>query len=246
MLHRIVAGMDAGPPGRAAVALARRLAEATDAELLLVHAYPYDLLPLEGTVAEVSVAEELHADAERLAAGLRDELAPGARTRVLPETSPARALHETCVEERADVLVVPAPLGPAALHHAPCPVLVAAGGDSRGDAGAAGPLREIGVGWDGSPPARHALELARVLAEGSGARLVALAAGAAPDAPAGVPLERLEGRPAEALAARSSGLDLLVLGSRGHGPLRRLLLGSTSERVARDAACPVLVVPEAA
>ncbi|MBX5442753.1 MAG: universal stress protein, partial [Solirubrobacteraceae bacterium] len=55
--------------------------------------------------------------------------------------------------------------------------------------------------------------------------------------------EVLEGRPAEALAARSAELDVLVVGSRGWGPVRRLLLGSTSERLVREAVGPVLVVP---
>jgi nucleotide-binding universal stress UspA family protein len=39
------------------------------------------------------------------------------------------------------------------------------------------------------------------------------------------------------------GVDLLVLGSRGFGPVMRLLIGSVSSRVIRGAACPVLVVP---
>jgi nucleotide-binding universal stress UspA family protein len=37
--------------------------------------------------------------------------------------------------------------------------------------------------------------------------------------------------------------DLLVVGSRGGGAVRRLLRGSTSTRLVREAACPVLVVP---
>jgi hypothetical protein len=36
---------------------------------------------------------------------------------------------------------------------------------------------------------------------------------------------------------------LLVLGSRGYGPVRRVLLGSVSGELVRGAACPVLVVP---
>ena len=36
---------------------------------------------------------------------------------------------------------------------------------------------------------------------------------------------------------------MLVVGSRGWGPVRRLLLGSTSERLVREAVGPVLVVP---
>jgi nucleotide-binding universal stress UspA family protein len=47
----------------------------------------------------------------------------------------------------------------------------------------------------------------------------------------------------EELAQLSREVDLLVVGSRGHGPLRRLLLGSTSTRLVRKAACPVLVLP---
>jgi nucleotide-binding universal stress UspA family protein len=53
--------------------------------------------------------------------------------------------------------------------------------------------------------------------------------------------EILTGRPAPALAAASAGVDLLVCGSRGYGPMRSLMLGSTSHALVREAACPVLV-----
>lgn len=46
-----------------------------------------------------------------------------------------------------------------------------------------------------------------------------------------------------ALVEQSDSLDLLVLGSRGYGPLRSALLGSVSRRVVDEARCPVLVVP---
>lgn len=55
--------------------------------------------------------------------------------------------------------------------------------------------------------------------------------------------EILDGDPVQTLAVSSAGLDLLVLGSRGYGPVRSVLLGSVSAGVARTAACPVLVVP---
>ena len=58
--------------------------------------------------------------------------------------------------------------------------------------------------------------------------------------------EILSGDPAEALAAASVDLDLLVCGSRGYGPVRTLLLGGTSHALVRKAASPVLVVPRAA
>jgi nucleotide-binding universal stress UspA family protein len=48
----------------------------------------------------------------------------------------------------------------------------------------------------------------------------------------------------EELAQLCHEADLLVVGSRGEGALRRLLRGSTSTRLAREAACPVLVVPQ--
>lgn len=37
--------------------------------------------------------------------------------------------------------------------------------------------------------------------------------------------------------------DLIVLGSHGHGAVRRFLLGSVADKVLRSAGCPVLVVP---
>ena len=49
--------------------------------------------------------------------------------------------------------------------------------------------------------------------------------------------------PAEVLAKRSTDLDLLIIGSRGYGPLRAVLVGGVSGRVLRSAQCPVIVVP---
>jgi nucleotide-binding universal stress UspA family protein len=54
---------------------------------------------------------------------------------------------------------------------------------------------------------------------------------------------RLAGDAADQLIARSEGTDLMVIGSRGYGPLRAVLAGGVSGRVARDAHCPVIVVP---
>lgn len=54
----------------------------------------------------------------------------------------------------------------------------------------------------------------------------------------------LEGPPADALlnAAEAHQADLIVVGSRGFGQFKGLLLGSTSDRVLHYAAIPVLVV----
>jgi nucleotide-binding universal stress UspA family protein len=52
-----------------------------------------------------------------------------------------------------------------------------------------------------------------------------------------------EDDPAEVLIRVSEHLDLLVCGSRGYGPVRAVLLGGVSRRVAAEARCPVIVLP---
>lgn len=58
--------------------------------------------------------------------------------------------------------------------------------------------------------------------------------------------ELVSGAPGAALVEASGRLDLLVMGARGYGPLRRVLLGSVSSYVMRDSHCPVLVLPRSA
>ena len=53
----------------------------------------------------------------------------------------------------------------------------------------------------------------------------------------------VEGDPVERLAAASSDLDLLVVGSRRYGPLRRVLLGAVSGPLIDRVHCPVVIVP---
>src|SRR5918997_2020353 len=52
------------------------------------------------------------------------------------------------------------------------------------------------------------------------------------------------GRPAEAIIDLGEEIEagLIVVGSRGHGPVGRLVMGSVSEGVVHHARCPVLVV----
>ena len=64
-------------------------------------------------------------------------------------------------------------------------------------------------------------------------------------AAADVPVERIvvEGSPAATIIAEAEGADLLVVGSRGHGRVHDLLLGSVSQQCVSHAPCPVAIVP---
>lgn len=54
----------------------------------------------------------------------------------------------------------------------------------------------------------------------------------------------LDGQPYRELVdyADRNSINMIVMGMRGHGLVKTLLLGSTTDRVVRDAPCPVLVV----
>ena len=54
------------------------------------------------------------------------------------------------------------------------------------------------------------------------------------------------GRAADRLIALTETVDLMVVGSRGYGPLKAVLLGGVSGQLIRSAACPVIVVPRGA
>jgi nucleotide-binding universal stress UspA family protein len=53
-----------------------------------------------------------------------------------------------------------------------------------------------------------------------------------------------EGRPAEQIIkfAKEGNHDVIIMGNRGLGGIKQLLLGSVSDRVADGAPCPVLIV----
>ncbi len=61
--------------------------------------------------------------------------------------------------------------------------------------------------------------------------------------PPSVTVRAVNGLPAEVLLDASEHADLLVVGARGAGGFKRLLLGSVSTHVTHHAHCPVVVVP---
>ncbi|MGZ6642315.1 MAG: universal stress protein [Solirubrobacteraceae bacterium] len=95
------------------------------------------------------------------------------------------------------------------------------------------PSALYGLNWV-APGAARQERAQRLLAEA----LRALGNGAAGEA--------VVGPAAGALEALSHQVSLLVLGSRGYGPVRRTLLGSTADRLVHDAGCPVVIVPRGA
>ena len=55
--------------------------------------------------------------------------------------------------------------------------------------------------------------------------------------------ELVRGQPADALCEAAEGAALLVVGSRGLGGFRGLLLGSVSQQCAHHAPCPIVITP---
>jgi nucleotide-binding universal stress UspA family protein len=64
----------------------------------------------------------------------------------------------------------------------------------------------------------------------------------APNPPVTIERKLLKGRPADTLILASDGAAMLVVGSRGRGGFRGLLLGSVSQQIAQHASCPVVIV----
>jgi nucleotide-binding universal stress UspA family protein len=56
----------------------------------------------------------------------------------------------------------------------------------------------------------------------------------------------LRGDPVRLVRQHAADADLLMLGSRNHGPLARTILGSVSSPLVREPPCPLIVLPRTA
>ncbi|MGN6254903.1 MAG: universal stress protein [Solirubrobacterales bacterium] len=278
----LLVGYDGSEGGRDALELTRVVAEASDANVLLVTVLPYGPLPIPYEILDEEEAEQtepLFKEAKEQLGGVEVE------SRAFGGGSPAGVINDLAEREKVETIVVGSPhrgpvgrtlIGSVAdglLHGAPCEVMVAPRGYAAEEHGA---FRTIAVAYDDTPESKLALERAEEIALACRATIViytvsappAVVPGAVGYTPAigpeaGAIVTRvvkkvdgqlaatgraLNGVPAAAIieACEEGGADLLVAGSRGYGPVTRVLLGSVSTQLAHKAPCPVLVVPRPA
>jgi nucleotide-binding universal stress UspA family protein len=277
MFTNVIVGVDDGQGGHDAIALARELVD-SGGLLTLAHAYPGEAR-LPGRLA-AAADEANRRRALDLLERAREQAGIDAQLRTIPAQSPGHGLHVLAQDVGADLLVVgssgDATLGRVlltddthrALNGAPCAVAIAPAGYAQHPT----KIREIGVGYNGSPESDNAIGFARKLARRYGAKVSALEAvslpsytfigGAVPledeeldemveDARAritalgGVEAHAAYGITCDELAVYSGSVDLVILGSRGFGAIGRLIHGSTSEALAGSARCPLLVLTRA-
>ena len=100
------------------------------------------------------------------------------------------------------------------------------------------PLAAYGAGW--APPSPALVEDAEAAANEVLAEALELtkADGTAVEIEPAV----RDGQPANVLVEEAAKADLLVVGSRGWGGFRELMLGSVSQQCAHHAHCPVVIV----
>jgi nucleotide-binding universal stress UspA family protein len=253
---QIVVGIDGSSRSEDALAFAMQITDGTGAAVTLVAAFAHPDWP----------AGSGNADADAMLARAADHVDRPVDVRAVEAASPARALHEIAEQERAALLVIgsshrgrigrvlPGSTGDHVLHETPCAVAIVPDGYRLREPS----IARVGIGYDGSGPARSALAAAETLTERLGGQLqvingfdptmLGLPSPSVAELELGASADRSEvtfvrGDAANGLVEASEHLDLLVLGSRGHGPLPSVLLGSVSRRVVRRAACPVMVIP---
>jgi nucleotide-binding universal stress UspA family protein len=273
MFQRIVVGVDEREGGRDALALGARLV-APEGSLILCRVHVGDPVgeSTRATAEQERARQQLAAAAESadVAAEVRviDSTRPGRGLHELAEAEDADLIVVGSTRRSLLGRVLVGDDTNAALNGAVCAVAVA----PAGYAAAASEILEIGVGYDGTPESVHALSVARELAAEFGATLSAFQAIELPRDPftggtaqvdaQAIPAlieqarERIAalgdvqphaayGFPSEELGLYSASVDLLVVGSRGYGPIRRLMHGSTSQHLAHTARSPLLVLPRA-
>ena len=249
MLDSVLVGVDSRPEGLVALRQADRLRE-SGGSIAVVTALELASAAQAGWAASVAAGQlELEASAalEAAKAILPDatfRLVQGRADQVLldeAESTGATLVAVGTHEISRPVGIAIGSVATTVLHSAPCSVLVARELPAHGEL-----PRSIVVGLDGSEESVLAAAVAFRLGARLGVEVWPIAARGGKD----FDLARVntiatnvlveEGAPVDALIARATRADLLVVGSRGlHGARA---LGSVSERAAHKAPCSVLVV----
>lgn len=277
-------GVDATGRSEDAIAFARRIAPATTGDVVVA-----TIVPRSADLGSPA-RHAAHETVKRMS-GLLVGIAPERiHTAVIAERSAPEGLHVLATAESASMIVIgsthtgpfgrvrPGSTAERLLTGAPCPVTVVPLGYATAHDHA---IDRIGVAYDGSSEARHALVAGVAAARALGASLdvitvvpsdtygapalmggpgyIVVAEDVVADIrgdleaamhglPADVPARAvvLEGRPWRELADASEKLDLLIVGSRGYGPLQAVILGGTSGPLTREARCPVVALPRGA
>lgn len=258
------------PPGRGykeQVALGSVLARTLDAPLHLVAVYTADPLITSRSMRRVArgEAEEELAEARAAVTGIAD-----VQTRSLGARTSAQGLFTAAEEANARLLVIGSTrkgrvgrimLGDTGLNvfrAAPCAVAIPPRSKEVTT------IERIGVAYLDTTDGEEALRAAATTAQGAHARLEALtivasgedlqerreAAQRSLDAavarlPEGIDAHGQvhEGEPLQVLTALSAEYDALVCGSRGYGPPRRVLMGSLTQELVREAQCVLILIP---
>ena len=287
-ISRILVGYGENAESDDALALARELAAAGDAQIVLGRVLPWEVPapPIPTTVAIRHAAEQRVS--EEREAFERFAVATGTEPQLIKSGSPAHGLHDLAQTLNVDLVVVGSShragfrevlagtVGVSLLNGLDRGVAVAPRGYRQA---APHTLERIGVGFDGSAESRAALHVAAGIASARQGRLSVVAVAqvqpsgstspwgfgwsspeviatahdrtqqlvdeALEDLPDGPAADGrvVNGMAAPILVELAEDMDLLVMGSRGYGPVRRVLLGSVSAYVVRFAPCPVVVIP---
>lgn len=257
----VTVGVDGSGDALEAVEFAARAAVSHDRRLRIVHAYIWPLMRTPIGVAGMrEQAEQWLRDA--------DAAAKAAAPDVMSDTELVTGAPGAVMlgESRACALLVVASrglggfgglllgsVGSQLAAHAEAPVVVVrAGGITDGP---------VVVGIDGSAHAEAAVSYAFDMAAATSVDLLAVSAD---DGDVGnyqrhllaestgsyakrypdvrVETRYLQGKAAKALVECSAGASLLVVGSRGRGGFKGMVLGSVSQAAVHHALCPVMVV----
>jgi nucleotide-binding universal stress UspA family protein len=271
MFKNVIVGVDGTQNGCDAIALASRLL-AGDGELTLAHVYEAPRLraAAEGMEDDPRLVREQFLARERALAHVDAQIltvmapTPGHGLHVLAEQRDADLLVVGSCSRSAAGQAMLGNNTRAALNGAPCAVAIAARGYAERK-----PIARVGVAYNRSRESEGALAMAHAIALSHRSSIHLLqvvpvmeragdvAACASLDDDVQSLLQRAEdhmsslpsaegravyGLIGEELAEFGRKLDLLLVGSRGYGPIGRVMLGNTTNFLERRGGCSLLVL----